>query len=127
MDKEAKAKSIIEQDGKCNDIDCDYEERNECPCYDTCKRVNGGNIAHPDKVAACRSFLTGCPEPDYTETWLDKMAGRAMQGIIASGNCGLILGKGNEPDDNEKVSIISYQLAEAMLAEKLKREKKEEE
>jgi len=59
------------------------------------------------------------------KTWLDECAMMAMAAIIASGSYGLVLGKGDKPDDNEKVSVISYQIADAMLAEKMKREAKE--
>lgn len=57
------------------------------------------------------------------ETWLDKMAGRAMQGMLAMPSNVVLNGK--KATTAEEYALASYGFAEAMLAEKLKREKKE--
>lgn len=96
----------------------------ERSCY-VCKHKDVGAGDYP--CVDCPSYEHF--STDYTETWLDKMAGRAMQGVLANNEFEQLRqetmdGVISEPDQTKALASVCYDYAEAMLAEKLKREKK---
>ena len=59
------------------------------------------------------------------KTWLDECAMMEMQAIISKHKARTIISDKDDTEYSESVAIGAYEYAEAMLAEKIKREAKE--
>lgn len=133
MTKEEKAREIIRQNGECDGFVCDFNEKNECPCWDIC---TGDRPNSPEKrVKICKEFLDELKEclPDGVyengnlvnkipvKTLLDEFAMVAMAAIVGK----MPLGTCDEDEEGPEYGMAArgaYSYAAAMMTEKARRE-----